>query len=366
MSTHTLPPVEAVILVGGQGSRLRPLTVHTAKPMLPVAGVPFVVHQLVALREAGVRHVVLATSYRAETFEGALGDGEALGLRLEYVTETEPLGTGGAIRNVAERLESGPDDPVIVLNGDILSGHDLAGQLAAHHGADADVTLHLTVVEDARAFGCVPTDGDGRVTAFHEKMPEPVTNQINAGCYIFRRSVIDAIPPRRVVSVERETFPGLLEHGAVVLGYVDPSYWLDLGTPQAYVRGCRDVVLGLVGTKAVTGVPAERLLCDSAYVDPGARVAGGSTVGRKAFVGATAVVEGSVLMEGAFVAEGAIVRGSVVGAGARVGERTVLDEVFVGDGADTGAGNELRGGLRLWCDTVLPDASLRYTPDPAA
>ena len=151
-------PVEGVLLVGGLGTRLRPLTVYTPKPMLPVAGVPFVAHQLARLRDAGVRRVVLATSYRAEVFEGYLGDGGGLGMELEYATEDEPLGTGGAIRNGVQRLSSGPDDPVVVLNGDILSGHDVAGQVRTHRDSDADVTLHLVRVADARAYGCVPTD----------------------------------------------------------------------------------------------------------------------------------------------------------------------------------------------------------------
>ncbi|HMC70535.1 MAG TPA: nucleotidyltransferase family protein, partial [Mycobacteriales bacterium] len=183
--------MEAIVLVGGLGTRLRPLTLDTPKPMLPVAGVPFLTHQLTRLAAAGVDHVVLATSYRPEVFEAHFGDGSALGLRVDYVTETEPLGTGGAIRNVASLLVSKPDDPVVVLNGDVLSGHDIGAQLTMHADADAAVTLHLVRVEDARAFGSVPTDDAGRVTAFVEKSPDPVSDQINAGCYVFRRSLID-------------------------------------------------------------------------------------------------------------------------------------------------------------------------------
>jgi mannose-1-phosphate guanylyltransferase len=154
--------VEAVVLVGGQGTRLRPLTIRTPKPMLPVAGVPFLTHQLARARAAGVEHVVLATSYKAEVFVAHFGDGANLGLRIDYVTETEPLGTGGGIRNVADRLESLPDDPVLILNGDVLSGHDLSAQLAAHRDAGAVATLHLVRVPDPRAFGSVVTDAEGR------------------------------------------------------------------------------------------------------------------------------------------------------------------------------------------------------------
>src|SRR3954451_19223422 len=257
---------EAVLLVGGRGTRLRPLTVRTPKPMLATAGVPFVHHQLAQLRTVGITHVVLATAYRPEDFRTGLGDGSALGMQIDYVHEEEPLGTGGAIRNVAHLLRSRPDDPVVILNADILSGHDLARQIEAHVDGGADVTLHLTEVTDPRAFGCVPTDASGRVTAFLEKMPDPVTNRINAGCYVFRRSVVDAIPAGRRVSVERETFPELVAGGAVVLGHVDQAYWLDVGTPAAYVRGSRDLVRGVMPSGAVPGPIGDRLVLDGASV----------------------------------------------------------------------------------------------------
>lgn len=354
---------EAIMLVGGQGTRLRPLTTTTAKPMLPVAGVPFLSHQLVRLRDVGVEHVVLATSYRAQTFEDYFGDGASLGLRIDYETEHEPLGTGGAIRNVAGRLEGGPDDPVIVYNGDVLGGHDLAGQLAFHTGRQADATLHLVTVADPRAFGCVPTDADARVTAFLEKAPEPVTDQVNAGCYVFRRAVIDAMPAGRVLSVERETFPALLAAGAAVYGWVEPAYWLDLGSPAALVRGSCDLVLGRVASSALPGNTGPWLALPDADIAADAYLAGGATVGARARVGAGAVVDGSVLMDDAVVEAGAQVRDSVIGRGARVGQGCVLDGVVVGDGADVGARNELRSGLRVWTGAVLPDAAVRFSSD---
>src|ERR1700712_1206230 len=243
--------------------------------MLPAAGLPFVHHQLAQAKAAGIDHVVLATSYKAEVFEAHFGDGSALGLDLEYVTETEPLGTGGGIRNVAPRLRGAPGDPVVIFNGDVLSGHDIAAQLALHRSRGAAVTLYLTEVEDPRAFGCVPTDDDGRVTAFLEKTPEPVTNRINAGCYVFRRSVIDAIPTGRPVSVERETFPELLAAGELVVGFVDTSYWLDLGPPAAYVTGCRDLVTGRAPSPAVTEA-GEFLVLPGASVADDAELSGGT------------------------------------------------------------------------------------------
>ena len=197
-----LTGAEAVVLVGGRGMRLRPLTLSAPKPMLPTAGVPFLSHLLSRIRQAGIRHVVLGTSYKAEVFAEHFGDGSRFGLDLEYVVEEEPLDTAGALRNVADRLRA---DDVLVFNGDIISGVDLRGLVATHRDNAADVTLHLVKVDDPRRFGCVPTDAAGRVTAFLEKPDNPPVDQINAGCYVFRRPVIDAIPAGRPVSVERET-----------------------------------------------------------------------------------------------------------------------------------------------------------------
>lgn len=361
---------EAILLVGGKGTRLRPLTVHTPKPMLPVAGVPFLTHQLVRAREAGIDRVVFATSYRAEVFERYYGDGAELGMELVYVTEKEPLDTGGAIRNVADRLRSAPDEPVMIFNGDILSGVDLRMLLDAHRSAEADVTLHLTRVEDPRAFGLVPTDGDGWVTAFREKPQRPedmVTDQVNAGCYVFRRSLIDDIPSGRRVSVERETFPGLLAAGARVRGIVEQSYWLDLGTPAAFVRGSADLVLGSVESPAVprTTRPeyVEGLVLPGAAVDATAKVDGGTSVGPGAAVRAGAQIHGSVVLDDAVIGVDAQVRASIIGVGAVIGDGVVLDNVVIGDGARVGARNELREGARVWCDALLPEASVRFSSD---
>jgi hypothetical protein len=199
--------------------------------------VPLLEHQLRKARASGIRRIVFATSYRASMFTEAFGDGSRLGLELVYVTEDEPLGTAGAIRNASRKLTCDADSPVVVLNGDILSGHDLVAQIAMHEKSGAAVTMHLTLVNDARRYGAVPTTSEGKVIEFVEKSPNPPTNQVNAGCYVFRRSAIDAIPEGRVVSVEYETFPGLLASGATIMGYVEGAYWLDVGTPGPRADG---------------------------------------------------------------------------------------------------------------------------------
>ncbi|MGV9879100.1 sugar phosphate nucleotidyltransferase [Streptomyces sp. NPDC003006] len=357
---------EAILLVGGKGTRLRPLTVHTPKPMVPAAGVPFLTHQLARARAAGVEHIVLATSYLAEVFEPHFGDGSALGLHIEYVTETEPLGTGGAIRNVASHLRSGPDDPVLIFNGDILTGLDIRALVDTHEMSGADVSLHLTRVEDPRAYGLVPTDATGRVTAFLEKPQTPeeiVTDQINAGAYVFRRSVIDTIPEGRPVSVERETFPGLLSSGAHLQGMVDSTYWLDLGTPQAFVRGSADLVLGRAPSPAVPGRRGDSLVLPTASVAPGAKLTGGTVIGENARIGEGARICGSAVLAGAVVEPGAVITDSLIGADARVGARAALTGAVIGDGADVGADNELRQGVRVWCGATLPPGAVRFSSD---
>ena len=355
---------EAVLLVGGQGTRLRPLTVNTPKPMLPVAGVPFTVHQITRARDAGVRRIILATSYRAEVFAEFIEDVD-LGIEIVIATEDEPLGTGGAIRHALAHLESGPDDPVLIFNGDVLSGLDISELVVSHVETGSDVTLYLTPVEDPRAYGLVPIDGDGRVQAFLEKPSTPeeiVTDLINAGCYVFKRSVIEQIPSGRVVSVERETFPALLTSGAQVRGVVDSGYWLDLGTPLAFVQGSRDLVLGHAPSPAVLA-PGAALVLDGAQIAESARIDGGSSIGRNAVIAPDAHVSGSVVFDHAVIGAGARVAGSIVGAGARIGEGCELHGVVVGDGASIGARNELRDGARVWPGIELPATSIRYSSD---
>jgi mannose-1-phosphate guanylyltransferase len=355
---------EAVLLVGGQGTRLRPLTINTPKPMLPVAGVPFTVHQITRARDAGVTRIVLATSYRAEVFREFM-DAADLGIEVVIATEDEPLGTGGAIRHALPFLESGPEDSVLIFNGDVLTGVDIRGLVDHHQNTSSDVTLYLTPVDDPRAYGLVPTDLEGRVTAFLEKPKtddEIVTNNINAGCYVFKRRIIDQIPAGRPVSVERETFPGLLADGALVTAVVDRGYWLDLGTPLSFVQGSCDLVLGAAPSPAVPR-HGDFLALPGAVIAPSAQVHGGSVIGRGAVVAAAAIVNGAVVFDGAEIGEGAHVINSIVGVGAVVGDHTILSGAVIGDGAVIGRGNELLAGVRVWPGAHLADGSVRFSAD---
>lgn len=307
----------AILLVGGFGTRLMPLTKNTPKPMLTVAGVPVTEHQLAMAKTAGITEIVLATSYLSEVFIPYFGDGSKWGMKIKYAVEKEPLGTGGAIRNAAKLLDT--TESVVILNGDVLSFHNLSEQIRQHEAQDADVTLHLTEVEDARAFGCVPTDSDGRVSAFLEKMENPITNQINAGCYVFNPRVISTIPVDTVVSVERETFPQLVAQGARVFGYVENAYWLDIGTPRALLRASIDIVKR----------SGEFLAMPGSTIDPTAVVTGGSCIGSDSTIGAGAVIDGSIIEAGSVIGPNATISDSFVAAGATVENNAKIASSFV-------------------------------------
>ncbi|MEY2709347.1 MAG: hypothetical protein RL031_220 [Actinomycetota bacterium] len=305
-----------ILLVGGFGTRLKPLTNQTPKPMLPVGGLPVTEHQLLAAKKAGITTVILATSYLSEVFIPYFGDGSKWGMKLKYAVEKEPLGTGGAIRNAAELIDleaaKAANEEFVIFNGDVLSHHSIAAQLAFHRKQQADVTLHLINVEDARAFGCVPTDQDGRVTAFLEKMDNPVTNAINAGCYVFSPEVISDIPMNKVVSVERETFPNLVNSGRPVFGYSEQSYWLDIGTPVALFKGSRDLVDGAFAAGEGTTFGANSV------------ATGGSSIGANCTIGQGVRIDNSIIGDGVKIGDGAQIRdsfilhGSEVQAGAQI------------------------------------------------
>ena len=304
-----------ILLVGGRGTRLQPLTNDVPKPMLPIAGLPVTEHQILAAKAAGIHTIVLATSYLAEVFTPYFGDGSKWGVKILYAVEKEPLGTGGAIRNAAQLLKG--DEPIVIFNGDVLSKHSISKQLAFHVEKGAAVTLHLINVKDARAFGCVPIDGNGRVSAFLEKMENPVTNLINAGCYIFAPTVIAQIPPDQVVSIESEIFPQLVAQSASIYGYHEQAYWLDVGTPAAIFKGSTDFVA------------APYLAMAGAVIDESAEISGGTAIGARTTVAA-----------------GAEIAGCIIGNDVKIGRGAKLTRSFIGDGVEVDTGVVLRDRYR--------------------
>lgn len=348
--------LEAILLVGGQGTRLRPLTISTPKPMLPVAGYACTEHQIALAREAGIGRIVLGTSYRAEVFEDYFGHGENFGVELVYAVEAEPLGTGGAIRNAAAHLTCGPDDPVVIFNGDVLTGLDIGGLVQKWRDANADVALYLTRVEDPRPYGLVPTAADGRVLEFLEKPTTPkeiVTDQINAGCYIFKRSIIDAIPSDRPVSVERETFPELLAADRMVIGVVDDGYWLDLGTPLAFAKGSADLVRGIAPSPLLIGRTGEALIESTAKIDSSATISGGTYIGHNAGVGAGAVITGSVIFADVEVGSGTQITNSIVSTAAKISSDCQIVDTVIAERAEISNGKKLEPGTLVFPDEII-------------
>jgi len=300
----------AILLVGGMGTRLMPLTSKTPKPMLQVAGVPFTEHQIRKAAQAGISEIVLATSYKAELFEPYFGDGKKFGIKIKYAVEESALGTGGGIRNAAALLDD--CDQVVIFNGDVLSGHDLSDQIQSHINNKADVTLYLTEVEDARAYGCVELLADNQVKSFLEKMENPVSNMINAGCYIFNRKVIDQIPTNQVVSVERDTFPSFLSSGVKVYGYLDNSYWLDIGNPQALVKASADLITGVITSVATPKHNGDHLIAANAQVSPSAIINLGTVIEPEVVVEGNCQISGSIISNGAKIGANCKIINSII------------------------------------------------------
>ena len=331
----------AVILVGGLGTRLRPLTDRTRKDMLPLVDRPQLAYTFDHLRRFGVTRAIVSCGYLPTQIQEHFGD--AYGdLRLEYRIEEEPLGTGGAIRFAADGL----DEPFFALNGDSLRETDLDAMIEFHRARPSRATILLTPVEDPSRYGLVRVDGEGRVLSFLEKpRPEEIdTDLINAGLYVLEPDVLDLIPPGRPVSIEREIFPELVDEQAVY-GVALPGYWLDVGTPEAYLQAHRDVLERNFVTELGEGLGSDyTLVAAGAEVDSGARVVppvfvgSGARIGHGARIGSLAVIGA-----GAVVGDDAAVESSVIGAGAMLGARTHVSGSIVGERAELGADCEVRG-----------------------
>jgi mannose-1-phosphate guanylyltransferase len=329
--------MKAVVLVGGEGTRLRPLTETLPKPLVPLMDRASLDHVLDHLARHGVHEVVLSSSYLEEPFkdfiEGRHGDPA-----ITWITEPEPLGTGGAIVNALEALGSG--EAFFAQNGDILTDLDLTAMWAAHRGREAVATIALTRVGDARPYGLVPTGRDGRVLEFREKPVERVAGEINAGTYLIDPPALEGWPVGRQASIEREIFPALIAAGRPVYGYVSDAYWIDLGTPEQYLQAHFDILDGRVGFEPSYPAP---FVADGADVDIRARLGSRVVVGVDARIGARAELEDCVVHGRAVVEDGARVIGSILGPGSRVGARAIVLGSVLGEGAVVDAGVRLEG-----------------------
>jgi mannose-1-phosphate guanylyltransferase len=317
--------MKAVILAGGEGTRLRPLTYTTPKSLLPICNRPFLEHQLRLMRDHGIVEAMLLTGYLAEAFGPFVEAMAGEGIALEVVREAKPLGTAGAVRNVLDRL----DGTTIVFNGDVLTDLDLGGLIGFHRGEGASATLALTPVADAGPYGLVPLDAAGRVQAFIEKPPPEVAERgglINAGTYVLEPRVLADIPPGEMWSFERQVFPNLLERGEPMFGFPSHGYWLDIGTRERYLQAHWDVLAGRSNAVPVGERRGDVLLGEGAQADG---VDGPAVIGPRARVEPGARLERAVLLEGAIVERDCIVRDAVVGPGVTLPAGTRYAETLV-------------------------------------
>jgi mannose-1-phosphate guanylyltransferase len=355
--------LQALILAGGEGTRLRPLTSAIPKPVVPLAGRPFISYMIEWLRGHGVDDVILACGFMADGVRDVLGDGASLGVRLRYVEEPEPLGTGGALKFAEQLL----DERFFMLNGDVLTDMDLTAQLAQHERTGARATLALIGVDDPSAYGLVRCGPDQAVTEFVEK-PEPAeidTNLINAGAYILERSVLAGLPPAGTrVSIERDVFPTLVGDG--LFGYAAGGYWMDIGTPDRYLQGTFDILEGTVrtgvgerladaGRVLVDGsdvrgeVVAPVLLGSGCVIERDAVVGGRAVLGAGVSVGAGARVESSALLDGVRVGAGSKIGSAIVSPGAVIGPGCIVEaDAVIGAGVEIEPGGVVSAGARIF------------------
>jgi mannose-1-phosphate guanylyltransferase len=357
--------VQAIILVGGEGTRLRPLTYFTPKPMVPIAGVPFLARTIERLYEAGIREVILAAGYMPRSITEYLGDGSSFDMKIAYEIEESPLGTAGALKNCEHHIAG----PFFVFNGDILTTLDLRAMMRYHEERGGIGTLHLIEVPDPSAFGVVVHNEDGLISAFIEKPPQGTapSREINAGTYLLERKVLDAIPAGRAVSIERETFPQLIASGESLYAFTTADYWIDVGRPENYLAAHRDLLTGalkLLVEPGITGDGAHAIdrrtlmppvhLDTGVSIDPTAVVGPNAVLGRGCVVGPEAVVRNSVLWEEVHV-----------GAGARVEEAILASGVHVGDGAKIGAGSVVGHGVTIDAGSEIKQNSRIGEPSKA-
>jgi mannose-1-phosphate guanylyltransferase len=367
--------LQALILAGGEGTRLRPLTSTIPKPVVPLVNRPFISYMLEWLRAHGVDDAILSCGFMADGVRHILGDGAALGIRIRYLEEPTPLGTGGALKFAEDLL----DERFLMLNGDVLTDIDVSAQLEQHERTGARATLALMAVEDPSAYGLVRLRGDGSVDEFLEKpSPDEIdTDLVNAGVYVLERDVLAEMAPAGTkISIERELFPALVGNG--LFGYEASGYWLDIGTPSRYLQATYDILEGRVSTEVgdLLQAAGSTLLADAGVqgeliapvvAGAGARIADSATVGARAVlgagvtVGAGAQIEDAVLLDGASVGAGSLVRSSIVGRDVAIGEHCEIEgEVVLGERVRIGPDNTLRAGVRIFPGVELPAGAIKF------
>ena len=348
--------MKAILLAGGKGTRLRPLTIHTPKPVVPIFDRAFLHYQIDRLKQVPeIDEVILSLNYQPRRIEEIFGDGEGVGVRIRYVVEPAPLGTGGAVRYAAQ----GISDTIVVFNGDVMTSVDVNGVVQMHRARGAKATIVLTPVENPAAYGLVETHKDGAVKRFLEKPdPDQITcDTINAGIYVLEADTFDRIPKEGSYSIERGYFPSLVERGEPFFAYVDRGYWIDIGTPEKYVQVHRDMFDGKFAGGSFAGVDlTQPLVAADARIDEGARLDAPCFIDSGAHIKAGAVVgRYAVIGRGGVVEENAQVSGSIVWPNTRIGEHAVVDNAILARNCHIGRNCLVREGAVLGDKTLLTD-----------
>jgi NDP-sugar pyrophosphorylase family protein len=349
--------MKAILLAGGKGTRLRPLTVHTPKPIVPIFNRPFLYYQLDLLRQVPeIDEAILSLNYQPRRIEEIFGEGEGLGLRLRYVVEPIPLGTGGAIRYAGDQLT----ESVVVFNGDVLTQVDLAAVLRLHRERRAKATIVLTPVENPRAYGLVETDGNGNVRRFLEKPGEDeiTCNTINAGIYVLEPETFERIPKDTAWSIERSFFPSLIERGETFVAYVCDGYWIDIGTPAKYLQVHRDIMDGRYLAPPFSGAAATVFVAEGARVEDGVELHGPCFVDDGAVIKAGAhVLPYAVIGRQTHVDEAAVLENSIIWPNGWIGREAHIRNAILGRNCHIGRNAALQHGAVLGDKTVITDYS---------
>lgn len=354
--------MKALILVGGQGTRLRPLTVNTPKAMMPVLNRPFLEHVIRRLAGYGITEIILTQGHLSQPIEGYFGDGGQFGVSLRYVVEDSPLGTAGAVKNAEKHL----GDCFLVLNGDVFTDLDITAMIRFHQERKAVATISLTPVEDPTRYGLIETDSSGRVRHFLEKpSPEQITtDMINAGTYVLERRVLDGVPPQTQWSFERQLFPSLLESGQRVFAYSSPVYWVDIGHPKDYFQLNVDLLKGR-SNQYIPARPDEVSVGKDSQVDETARLTGPALIGHNCRIGPKvkmtgptvigdncrldedAVIEESIIWHDTRIGTGARVVRSIIGEGGHIEAGSVVDDSVLGDNVTVAGGHRLKANSSI-------------------
>ena len=360
--------MKAVILVGGQATRLLPLTYHIPKAMVPVLNIPFLEHVIRYLSGHQIKDIILAQGNLAQPIEGYLGDGSQLGVKLNYVVEDTPLGTAGAVKNAERYL----DETFLMLNGDIFTDLDITAMIEHHLERKAKATIALTPVDDPTGYGLIETDAQGKITRFLEKpkRSQVTTNTINAGTYVLEPEILTQIPPQTKVSIEREVFPLLLEQGKPVYAYPSSAYWIDMGTPEKYLRLHRDLLSGK-SSQYAPALPGEVVIGGQSYIHPTAQIKGPVMIGDNCTIGRNARLTGPVVIgSGCTILEDTVIEESIIWRNVQLGQHvnlrnsiiadncclnadSTIEDSILGDNVTVASGYRLEAGSQIWPEATV-------------